>query len=490
MAEDGAAPALAAPGGTFLSATGFVGWKAVSAGNSHSLGIKDDGSLWAWGSNAAGQLGDGTSGTGTNKNTPTLIDGPLPDATAPVSGSDAAAGYADTAVIKVTATDTAGAGEAVSGVKEITYVLNSDPPVVVTGSVATVTVSDEGIHTLEFWATDKAGNEEVPHNTVTFTVTSAGDGSITRVFGADRFATAIKVSERNFTSADAVIMATGMNYADALSASALAGALKAPLLLTCKDVLGPGVLDEVERLGVSNVCIIGSEAAVSCEVEDALGEAGLGIFRLAGEDRYETSAVIAFMAAAVEEVEGAGFSKKAFLARGDNFADGLAASPLTYRNKTPVILTRSASLPWDAGGIIGLLGITDVTILGSTAAVSAGIEAEVRALGMHPTVRRVQGAGRYATAQKIAEHAFDNSLATKGFISVTTGLNFPDALAGGVATGERGGIIVLTAPDALSANWVGYLPGAYTGIKPDIQLYGGENVFSGDVMDKLQNLLL
>ncbi|MCL2503262.1 MAG: cell wall-binding repeat-containing protein [Coriobacteriia bacterium] len=187
---------------------------------------------------------------------------------------------------------------------------------------------------------------------------------------------------------------------------------------------------------------------------------------------------------------GTGFSKKAFLACGDNFADGLAASPLAYRNKVLVILTRPASLPWDAADAIEFLEIDDVTILGSTAAVSAAVEAEVRALDTHPTVRRVAGADRYATAQRIAEHALDDPLATKGFIGVATGLNFPDALAGGIATGERGGIIILTAPDALSGNWVNYLPGAYGSTKPDIQLYGGSNVLSDNVMNKLEELLL
>jgi alpha-tubulin suppressor-like RCC1 family protein len=32
-------------------------WKSVSAGNSHSLGIKNDNTLWAWGDNISGQLG-------------------------------------------------------------------------------------------------------------------------------------------------------------------------------------------------------------------------------------------------------------------------------------------------------------------------------------------------------------------------------------------------------------------------------------------------
>jgi alpha-tubulin suppressor-like RCC1 family protein len=37
-------------------------WKAVSAGNNHSLAIKTDGTLWAWGDNFWGQLGDGSFG--------------------------------------------------------------------------------------------------------------------------------------------------------------------------------------------------------------------------------------------------------------------------------------------------------------------------------------------------------------------------------------------------------------------------------------------
>lgn len=35
-------------------------WKSISAGSNHLLMIKQDGSLWAWGSNKSGQLGDGT----------------------------------------------------------------------------------------------------------------------------------------------------------------------------------------------------------------------------------------------------------------------------------------------------------------------------------------------------------------------------------------------------------------------------------------------
>ncbi len=41
-------------------------WAAAIAGESHVLAVKTDGTLWAWGCNAAGQLGDGEGGDGSH----------------------------------------------------------------------------------------------------------------------------------------------------------------------------------------------------------------------------------------------------------------------------------------------------------------------------------------------------------------------------------------------------------------------------------------
>ena len=63
---------------TLTRKTGDSGIAYVSAGTDYTMAIKTDGSLWAWGRNHYGQLGDGTGGGGYednsgNKNTPTRI---------------------------------------------------------------------------------------------------------------------------------------------------------------------------------------------------------------------------------------------------------------------------------------------------------------------------------------------------------------------------------------------------------------------------------
>ena len=64
-----------------VQVTGISGAVAIDAGDSHSLAVKSDGTLWAWGVNGLGQLGDGTT---TNRTAPVQVAG--------LSGVVAAAG--------------------------------------------------------------------------------------------------------------------------------------------------------------------------------------------------------------------------------------------------------------------------------------------------------------------------------------------------------------------------------------------------------------
>src|ERR1043165_6518327 len=45
-------------------------WASITCGSGYTMALKNDGTLWAWGNNSSGQLGDGTT---TDKTTPTQI---------------------------------------------------------------------------------------------------------------------------------------------------------------------------------------------------------------------------------------------------------------------------------------------------------------------------------------------------------------------------------------------------------------------------------
>jgi alpha-tubulin suppressor-like RCC1 family protein len=55
---------------------GFTDWCQVSAGNSHSLGVRENGTAWAWGCNSFGQLGDDTI---TSQSSPVSVVGGFTD---------------------------------------------------------------------------------------------------------------------------------------------------------------------------------------------------------------------------------------------------------------------------------------------------------------------------------------------------------------------------------------------------------------------------
>ncbi|HOW72595.1 MAG TPA: hypothetical protein PKY77_18500 [Phycisphaerae bacterium] len=60
---------------TPVQVSGLADVKAVAGGGSHTLALRSDGTLWAWGGNASGQLGDGTTaGRATPAQVPGLSD--------------------------------------------------------------------------------------------------------------------------------------------------------------------------------------------------------------------------------------------------------------------------------------------------------------------------------------------------------------------------------------------------------------------------------
>lgn len=309
-----------------------------------------------------------------------------------------------------------------------------------------------------------------------------------RQAGSDRYTTAMKLSASAYAagSVNTVVLATGTDFPDALSAAGVAGAYRSPVLLTKPLALPDGLLAEITRLGAHNVVIMGGTGAVGLPVERALTARGLAVTRIAGGNRYSTSAAAADRVALLK---GAAFAKTAFVARGDDFADALAVAPFAYSQGFPVLLTKTTSLPPECSAVITRLSIREIYVVGGSGAVANNV---FNALNYLPTVTtdvvRLAGLSRYDTATAIAQKGLDLWWGNAAYVGIATGRGFADALGGGAVCGARGGVLLLTDPLKLSAPVTAFMTRNIADIV-DTEICGGSGAVSGPVEEEINSLM-
>jgi putative cell wall-binding protein len=92
---------------------------------------------------------------------------------------------------------------------------------------------------------------------------------VTRVSGANRYATAVEVSQ-DYNPPTSVFVATGLDWPDALAGAAAAGAAHNPVLLLQQGSIPAVTWDELDRLNPESVIVLGGTGVVSTVVENQL----------------------------------------------------------------------------------------------------------------------------------------------------------------------------------------------------------------------------
>lgn len=299
-------------------------------------------------------------------------------------------------------------------------------------------------------------------------------GSLSRVAGPSRQATAVKIAGESHHRASTVLLASAADYPDALSGSALAGALDAPLLLTSPTGLDAGVADEIVRLHADRAVLLGSGGALGEGVAADLADLGLDVERAAGADRFATAAAVAARLGDVDAV---------LIANGvEGWPDAVAASQLAARRGWPVLLTATDELPSATAEALARLAPDRVLVVGGHQAVSAGVADE---LGREADVTRVAGADRVATAAAVADHAVDAGADARSVWLASAG-DWPDALAAGPAAASRDEVLLLTWPDQLADR--GAVADRLSAAQR-VRLVGGRTAISGEVEHTVGHLL-
>lgn len=212
-----------------------------------------------------------------------------------------------------------------------------------------------------------------------------------------------------------------------------------------------------------------------------MGKEGISTQRLFGENRYATAAAIS--------AEGWETSDTVIVASGENFPDALAGAALAGDKMAPVLLTMKNRLPSETLSEIKRLKTKTIYILGGEDTISKTVEEQ---LSDTYTVVRMAGSDRYQTAvnigQRIISDRVKNGENTKDSdtIILSTGLDFPDALAAAPFAGQNGLPVLFTEKEALNTHTRQAL--LDWEIKKVI-ITGGTNVISEQIENVLRNEL-
>jgi putative cell wall-binding protein len=189
---------------------------------------------------------------------------------------------------------------------------------------------------------------------------------VTRLAGANRFATAEAVVKAFYPAAPEVFMATGRGFADALAAGAAAGSRDWPVLIVdgAASSVPASTRALLRGLGTTRIHVAGGYGAVRDVVQAQLVAAGHVVSRYGGASRYETAATIndAFFDPAA--------TPAAVLASGQDFPDALVGAALAGHRGAPLFVTLRDCVPNPVLASAAWEGVSSLEVLGGTGAVS------------------------------------------------------------------------------------------------------------------------
>lgn len=152
---------------------------------------------------------------------------------------------------------------------------------------------------------------------------------VKRLGGANRYETNMKILRETGVKNEDILVCTGMDFADSLSASAVGK----PIVLTSVRGLNDSQKAYLRNVKIKDVYLIGGTGAVSNSVGNQfkIYDDDGKVRRISGANRYETSTEIA-------EKFFPGGNEIAVLAYAMDFPDGLSGGPLAMSLDAPLLL--------------------------------------------------------------------------------------------------------------------------------------------------------
>ncbi|WP_226582047.1 cell wall-binding repeat-containing protein [Halobacillus litoralis] len=207
-----------------------------------------------------------------------------------------------------------------------------DAPVLLTRTKELTPATKEEIKRLQADRVIILGSDAAVSQAVERELETMNLDEVERIGGKDRYETAQMIADELGSETGEAIIATGVNYPDALAVAPYAARNGIPILLSRTSSIPASTKEAVE--GKSDIYVIGGNDVVNDSVVSGLSA---NVERIAGENRFSTASEI------IDTFDLGG--QQALVATGLNYADALTGSVLAAKKNAPLLLVREDNIP-------------------------------------------------------------------------------------------------------------------------------------------------
>ncbi len=240
-----------------------------------------------------------------------------------------------------------------------------------------------------------------------------------KFIGLNRYETSVKVSKEGWANgSDTVLLVNGYANADGLTATPLASAYGAPILLTDTNDLDTATKNEIKRLNPSKVILVGGDGVISNDIITQINgiKAGVTVERLGGIDRYETSLKVA------QKLDASVDVTKAYVCFGHGEPDALSIASKAGEEKAPIILVECDTVTKNTLDWLKGESLETAYFIGGTGIIYNNVISQINAItSSDVSGNRVAGVNRYDTNAAVISKFYSGvvqpvSFAAKGDI--------------------------------------------------------------------------
>ncbi|HCQ5896595.1 TPA: cell wall-binding protein Cwp10 [Clostridioides difficile] len=309
---------------------------------------------------------------------------------------------------------------------------------------------------------------------------STSNVTVKKLKGADRFETAIKISQSGWTKSDTVVIVNGedKSMVDGLTATPLASVKNSPILLSSNEKLPQKTVEELKRLNPSKVVVIGGNNSMPNSVVEAIKAVNskISVQRIGGDTRYQTSINIA------KEIDKTNNVSKLYIGAGNGEADSLSIASLAGKEKTPIVLTQKDGVDNEAEQFIKSNKVSNIYFIGGVEKISnKAIEQVGKIANKDISNNRVAGQTRQETNAKVIDKFYSQSKLDG--VVVANQDKLIDALAVGPLAAKNNSPVIL-ATNTLDKSQESSLKG--TNSSKLFEVGGG---IASSVIDKIKSLI-